>query len=165
MFRLDQAPWAMFLITLGDVFDRYAREVSPKKKGARWEQIRLEKFKRDPMAKIKLSVLRASDVADWRERRLRDVSPATVKREMTLMSAVFSVARREWELITINPMADVRKPSEPPPRDRRVSDDEIDSLLAVAGTDLKFISARVIHPFRAKVFRACWRNRHILPNP
>jgi len=33
-----------------DVFDRYGKEVSVKKKGARWEQIRLTALSRDPLA-------------------------------------------------------------------------------------------------------------------
>jgi len=73
--------------TVFDAFDRYAKEVSPAKKGARWETIRLEKFKRDPIANIPLDVLQPTDLAEWRDRHLVRISPASVRRELILMAA------------------------------------------------------------------------------
>lgn len=75
------------------------------------------------------------------------MAPASVNREMVLMSAVLTQARREWGLISSNPMTDVSKPSKPPPRDRRVSQDEIDKLVVAAGADLTKIRARAVHAF------------------
>lgn len=118
--------------TLGDLFHRYAKEVSPTKKGARWEQIRLSKLGQDKIALVQISHLRAGDFADWRDRRLIEVSPSSVAREMTLIRSVLSIARREWGLLPNNPMADVKKPREPQGRDRRVSSDELASLYAAA---------------------------------
>jgi len=134
--------------TLADLFMRYAREVSPSKRGARWEQLRLENLAQDPLGAIAVKDARPGDFADWRDRRLRDVSSGTVNREMNLMSAVLTRARKEWGLIPSNPMTDVSRPKAPPPRERRVSDDEIAALVEVAGTDLRRASARAIHAFR-----------------
>lgn len=67
---------------------------------------------------------------------------------MTLLTAVLSVAVREWRLIAVNPCTDVRKPAAPPARDRLVTDDEIERLLQVAGADLTTATARAIHAFR-----------------
>lgn len=50
-------------LTFGAVMDRYAQEVSPTKRGTRWEQIRLEKFKTYPIARISLSDLKPADFA------------------------------------------------------------------------------------------------------
>jgi hypothetical protein len=38
----------------GELFDRYAREVSPTKRGERWEVIRLKKFQTDVISKVHL---------------------------------------------------------------------------------------------------------------
>ncbi|MEM9522935.1 MAG: site-specific integrase [Pseudomonadota bacterium] len=135
-------------LTLKDVFDRYAREASPKKRGARWEIIRLEKLKREAIGGLRLSALGPAEFADWRDRRLREVAPASVNREMVLMSAVLTTARKEWGLIATNPLSDVRKPASPPARDRRVSGEEIERLIAAAGTDLAQATARAVHAFR-----------------
>lgn len=118
--------------TFGTLLDRYAREVSPKKRGARWEQIRLEKIGRDKLARIDLKNLRPGDFADWRDRRLREVSASSVRRELQLLSGVCAVASREWGLLQRNPLADVTKPPNAQPRSRRVSPEELAALYATA---------------------------------
>ncbi|MEM7210865.1 MAG: site-specific integrase [Pseudomonadota bacterium] len=132
---------------LSGAFDRYAREVSPTKKGARWEMIRLEKLAKDKLAEIAIGDLTAQHFADWRDRRLREVSPSSVRREMVLMSGVLTVARREWGLIDKNPMQDVRKPANAPARDRRVYENEIEELIVAAGRT-GTPSWRAVHAFR-----------------
>ncbi|MGH1579041.1 tyrosine-type recombinase/integrase [Planktotalea sp.] len=138
-------------ITLKDAFDRYAREESPKRDGGKWEVVRLERLSTDRIAGKRLADLEPSDFADWRDRRSKEVAPGTVRRELTLISSVLTTARREWGLIAHNPISDIRKPSSPPPRDRRVSSDEIERLVEVAGTDLTKATARAVHAFRFAV--------------
>lgn len=62
----------------GDVLGRYAREVSPKKRGARWEILCIERFRLDAIARILVADLAASDFSAWRDARLREVAPAMV---------------------------------------------------------------------------------------
>ena len=121
--------------TVGDALKRYAREVSPEKKGARWEQIRLALLQRYPLADIPLSRLTAEDLAVWRDRRGLEVGPASVNRELNLLSAVFERARLEWRWLRTNPVRDIKRPKNPRPRDRRVSADEIERLLLALGYD------------------------------
>lgn len=68
--RGDQSTSKM---TLGRLFQRYAREVSPTKRGARWEYVRLDALCRDTIADIPLRQIAPADFADWRDRRLRQV--------------------------------------------------------------------------------------------
>lgn len=133
--------------TFGEVMNRYANEVSPTKRGERWEIIRLKRFRQHPIADVPISELRPQDFAEWRDARLKDVAPASVNREMVLMSAVLTVARKEWGLIDQNPMADVRKPSKPPPRDRIATDREMEALALSAGEDLTKATARAFQAF------------------
>ncbi len=74
-------------IRLADVFTRYGRELSSLRRGERWEVIRLARLSRDRVGAIAMSDLAAPDFADWRDRRLREVKPASVAREMNLISA------------------------------------------------------------------------------
>ena len=133
--------------TVRELFDRYAREVSPSKRGARWEMIRLEVLARDAIGAVTLRDLSTSDLAAWRDRRLAKVSAGSVRREMSLMSSVFTIARKEWGLLAANPLADVRWPSMPPARDRRVTDAEI-ALLVATAKGLHTIEGRAVHAFR-----------------
>ncbi|MFY1079655.1 hypothetical protein, partial [Escherichia coli] len=55
--------------TVKDALRRYANEVAPKHKGARWELARLGLLERDPLALVRLPALRPIHLAEWRERR------------------------------------------------------------------------------------------------
>jgi integrase len=121
--------------TVRDALARYAREVSPGKKGARWEIVRLEKMQRDRLADVQVRSLAASDIADWRDRRLREIAPSSVNRELNLLSSVCERARKEWGWLTANPVRDVQRPRNPRHRDRRISDDEVTRILAALGFD------------------------------
>ncbi|MFQ1700804.1 tyrosine-type recombinase/integrase [Loktanella agnita] len=134
-------------VALGDAFRRYANEVSSMKRGERWEVIRLAKLRKEPFAEIIMSDLRAADFANWRDRRLREVSPGTVRREMQLVSGVINQATREWGYLTENPMASVRRPAEPPSRDRLPTERELEALAISAGADLSAATARAYHAF------------------
>ncbi|MDJ0685359.1 MAG: site-specific integrase [Alphaproteobacteria bacterium] len=133
--------------TLADLFDRYARDESPKRRGARWEVIRLSRLARDPLGQVRVSEVGPSDLAAWRDRRMAEVSAGSVRRELALLSAVFNVACREWRVLDQNPVSEIRKPPPTPPRDRRVSDDEIELLVAAGGGDLQSKTGRAVHAF------------------
>lgn len=121
--------------TVGDLLKRYAREVSPAHRGERWETTRLVRMGRDPLAAVSLAALSPAQIAAWRERRLKAVSGASVRREMNLLGAAFEVARREWGWLPSNPMRDVKKPPSPPSRRRRITHDEINRLTIAFGLD------------------------------
>lgn len=132
----------------GALLKRYAEEVSVKKRGARWEEVRIVALRRDDLAKIRLADIKAADFAAWRDRRSKQVAPGTVIREMQLMSSAINTARKEWGIIGVNPLSDVRKPASPPSRDRLVTDDEMKRLAHAAGDDLTLATARAFHAFR-----------------
>ncbi|OGT57501.1 MAG: hypothetical protein A3E01_08155 [Gammaproteobacteria bacterium RIFCSPHIGHO2_12_FULL_63_22] len=124
-------------LTFGDVLKRYAREVSAKKKGARWEAVRLEAVGRDRIAAVKLRQFGPSHVADWRERRLQDVSGASVRREWNLLSHVCTFAVREWSWLKVNPFKGLSRPPDSRPRDRTATEGELERLLALASPALR----------------------------
>ncbi|MBB1061865.1 tyrosine-type recombinase/integrase [Marilutibacter spongiae] len=114
--------------SLAEALDRYKREVSPEHKGARWEALRLDSLSRHPIARTPVAELVGPDVAEWRDDRLREVAPATVAREMTLLRSVLEVCRRDWGWIRTNPMTDVRRPRSPPSRKRRITPEEVERV-------------------------------------
>lgn len=110
--------------TVGDIFERYMREVVPRKRGARWELVRLKKAMREPIASVSLSMLTPAVLAAWRDARLEEVSSSSVRREMVLIGSALEVARREWGWLKTNPAREVKKPAESQHRDRLITDDE-----------------------------------------
>lgn len=117
--------------TLGDILGRYAREVSPSHKGHRNETICIAALQRDPVCTYKASALSGKLLAEWRDRRLLAVSPATVNREMNLISAAINCARKEWGVHIENPVALIRRPPAGKGRKRRLTADELHQLQSV----------------------------------
>ena len=134
--------------TVGDAFDRYEKEVSAKKRGHRFEALRLAaigewKPKDPPFRDMRLRDIRLTDATSevlgkWRDYRLNtdNVSGSTVNRELNLLSNVFTVAAKEWKWIATSPTTDVRRPKESEPRDRLYTDDEIERICLALGFDL-----------------------------
>lgn len=127
--------------TVADAMREYEKRVSPTKRAARWEAIRFAAFIRDfpHIAEMPLSDVDASVMGRWRDARLdgadgrNAVGTATVLREINLYSHVFTTARDEWKWITESPFKGMRRPSEPQPRKRRITDDEVALLIFQLG--------------------------------
>lgn len=120
--------------TLEQALNRYAEEVSPTKRGERWEAIRIAAFKKMPhIPKGKLCDLTPDDFGKWRDARIKEVSAGTVLREIALLSAVLETARREWRWIAANPIADIRKPKQPEHRSTLIKPMEAVKLLRAMG--------------------------------
>ncbi|MDE2470344.1 MAG: site-specific integrase [Bradyrhizobium sp.] len=117
-----------------DLIRRYVDEVLPAKRGERPERLRLERLTRDDdLARVRLPAFGPEHVAAWRDRRLQQVSAASVLREWATLSAACTVAIKEWRWLQINPFSQVKKPAEPAPRTRTYTDDEIDRVLLACG--------------------------------
>lgn len=117
--------------TLLDAMRKFGEEVSPTHKGARWEQIRLAMFEGDKALPLTIALAKITPqmLTAWKVKRLAEVSPASVRREMNLLGSVFSWARRDWAWIQKSPMEDVRKPPSPKHRERVISWQETKAVL------------------------------------
>lgn len=130
-----------------DLMVRYENDVSPSKQGYRWEKLRMAAFMRNDLAKTPLDALNESHIAQWRDERLKLVKPATVLREWTLLSNMFTLAVNEWKWLPNHPMKTVKRPPTPASRDRLFTDKEVATLLYVLGyakdQAIATVSARV----------------------
>lgn len=120
-----------------EVFTRYANEVSPAKRGGRWEQIRIKMLiRRSRLFDRPITAITGPDMAEWRDKRLCKVSPSTVNRELCLISSIFTHAMKEWRVgLTFNPCALITKPRKPRPRTQRVSVADRKAIVAKLGWD------------------------------
>ncbi len=123
--------------TLKEAIDEYLKANSDRK-GFHYENTRLEAFKRDEAAlcaKV-LPALTLADFVAFRDVRMAQVSPGTVRREFSLLGSVFRYAvERQW--LQYNPLRDVKKPQSPPARKRGVEQAEIDAMvLALQGSEI-----------------------------
>jgi integrase len=108
--------------SLAEVLLRYKREITPFKKSAEIEGIKIDVILRDPaIAKLKMSAITSTAISAWRDRRLKHVSGGTVNREIDIISSVLNHARREWGIHVENPIPYVKRPEKSRARDRRFS--------------------------------------------
>lgn len=121
--------------TILDALQRFARDESPKRRGEKWETVRLKRYETDlPFAGLLIRDVTPDHLAKYRDARLQaGLATASVRRDMALISAVFEVARLEWGWIDRNPLRDVKKPANSKPRTRLITDDERDRMVLALG--------------------------------
>ena len=117
--------------TLEEALDRYEREVTPNKKGAKQESMRMRIWKRSSLASRSLASIQGKDIATYRDARLKEVAPNTVRHELAVLSHVFTIAVKEWGMGgLVNPVKQIRAPKMPAGRDRRLHGGELDRILS-----------------------------------
>jgi len=125
--------------TLSDLFNRYRDEITPSKKSHRTEHNRLNKFLREPLALMPVADVKQTHFDAWIENSLTRIKSSSVNRDLNLLSAVFEQGKR-WRWTLANPIRGIRRPKNPHPRDRRISDTEIERILDSLGFDGKTVA-------------------------
>lgn len=131
-----------------DFIIRYMDEVTPKKRRQAWEWSLLNRLLKNSIADVVEPT--ESDFAKYRDSRLSEVQGVTVAKELLLISNIFTIATKEWKWWNRdNPISNIRKPKPNPPRDRRVSEQEIEKLKAASKYALPLDSnmKRIMHAF------------------
>lgn len=139
--------------TIGDLLDKYAEEVSIKKRGSRWEQIRiLNMIQMQIMldnelltiGNIRLSDFDERHVAAWRDMRSKIISGSSINREWNIFSNALKIAIKEWKWIQHNPWHEVKRPKKNPARTRIASEDEIQRLIHSSGYTKENVPGTII---------------------
>ena len=129
--RRKQKAFDLRDISLRQILSRYLKEVSSQKIGWLNERYQLAALMRAPLSDLSLAELSVMDIAQYRDERLKMVKPGTVCRELGLVQHALNVAADEWGYdLEENPAAKVRKPKLNNARSRRISQNELDRLLA-----------------------------------
>lgn len=136
-------------MTVGALLDRYETEELPKKRSVSSPRSVIALLK-DELGSLPVIALDGERLAKYRDRRLkmdartggqfggkslgRKVVGETVRKEMSLLGRVINIAIREWGLYLPagNPIKTVKLPAPSRPRDRRLTQLELDLLLAEA---------------------------------
>ena len=141
--------------TLGDLVDRYVRDVMPSKPKSEAHQTRQLKWWKSRIGTYTLADVTPSLLAEYRDKlasgmlddgsmtrqvkqsaRLKTKTlpvepraPATVLRYIAALSHAYTIAVKEWGWLDSNPMLKVTKPKQSQGRVRFLSDDEREALL------------------------------------
>jgi len=122
--------------TLGELIDRYIREVLPRKPKSQKKQTAQLQWWKGELGAFTLADVTPAMIAQKRDElvsgitcRGRQRASATVVRYLSALSHAFSIAVREWGWLDDSPMRKVTKLKEPRGRDRFLSKEELDRLL------------------------------------
>jgi integrase len=110
--------------TVGELLNRYLIEYTPHKKGAGPEACRIRALLRHPIANRFIGTVRGVDMARYRDERLKKVTGGSIRRELTILSHLFEVSRKEWGIFVHNPVRDIKLPPNNRARNRRLQDAE-----------------------------------------
>lgn len=113
--------------TFGEACDRYEREVLPRLKGAAQDKSRIKVVK-SKIEAMKLAAITSSTLAKYRDDRIDEVSSQTVIHELGLIHRVLKMCVIDWGIALPAGVPQVRKPTKPEGRSRRVEDSEINAL-------------------------------------
>lgn len=159
---------AIEIKTLGDLMIRYRKTVTSQKRGMEVETVRINKFLKHPLCKIKVKNVTPSLIAQYRDQRLKAVKAETVRRDLSILSHAFSVAIREWNVpLLVNPVSSVDRPKPSTGRDRRVSEEELNALLIGSGKsrnkELPYLIRLAVHTGmrRGELLAMRWENIHV----
>lgn len=135
-------------VLVDELFDSFETDLASKTDSGRWNSLRIRKWSDDPIVKLRVSAVTTHDINGWIERRGKSVSPATVNRELNLMSAAFTYAVKVRRWIETNPCHGARRPERTRPRKRALlTPHEIAAICTATGYDsdpkLRTLSARV----------------------
>ncbi len=122
--------------TVLELLQRYQRQISPSHKGQQVEAYRLRTLKKH-LGALRLIHLTNKEIASYRDDRLKEVSPSSLKRELTILSRVLTIASRDWGIsIPQNPVKMISLPKADKARTRRLEAGEKEQLLQSANPEL-----------------------------
>ena len=126
-------------LTVGDLLERYESEVIPTHKGSRREIYKSRTLRKN-FSKIRLCDLSPSDVRQYRDIRLKTISPATLRRELAVLSSAINHASKEWGIfVSTNPVTAISVPRTANARSRRLEADKQNRLLSASNGELRRI--------------------------
>ena len=125
--------------TVGNLLERYIRAILPTHKGQQAERYRLGNLKRH-FGDIRLTDLTSKEVAKCRDRSLKKVSPASLKRELVILRRVLTLASKDWGVaLPQNPVGMISLPKADKARTRRLEVGEEEKLFQTSNQKLRRI--------------------------
>ena len=124
--RMTQREAKSFSLT--QALEKYAREITPAKKGAAVELTRINKAKKTSLASKSIYLFTPDDALAF----LDEIggSENNKRKYASLISHLYKTARQQWRMEVHNPVAgEIKLPSNGKPRDRRLEGNEAELLL------------------------------------
>ena len=134
-------------ITLRDILTRYRDEITPKKKGAKWETYKLNLLIRHKISSLSLLHLNPTALCALKNELSINRKPGTVKHYFNFINNAWNTAERVWgiNLPPKNPIKYVILDKVYDRRDRILNEEEYKKLLASASvSNLRILNDMII---------------------
>ena len=127
--------------TFRECLERYRDEIVVFKRAKEMENKLVKYILTEPFCSYAIDRVSRSMIAKYRDKALKTLCASSVNRRLALISHMFSICKKEWDYEVENPVLSITRPTNPEPRDRRFTDDELDKLLKGNRADphMKFI--------------------------
>ena len=114
---------------LKSLIEHYINTVSVKKRGYIAEKYHLKSLIRNKIARLPINLVTSQRLAEYRDERADKVESSTLLRELNIIQHLFNIAIKEWGFAISNPCKMIAKPNGIKKRERRLSNEEYNSLV------------------------------------
>lgn len=115
--------------TVKEAIERYIASVLPEKRNAKNELQKYDYWIKT-LGDYSIATVSPELIGEQRDKLLKNKAPSTVNRYLAALSAMYTIAVKEWRWSPSNPVSNARKCREPAGRVRYLSDDERERLLS-----------------------------------
>ena len=112
-----------------DVASRYINEVSSYKRCSRVERNIINSLLLETWAEYPINRITPPIINKFRNAQRDKIKENTLNRKLDVISTMFTTFKKEWGHFVENPVLSIKRPRNPEPRDRRITDEEINLLL------------------------------------
>jgi integrase len=127
--------------TFKDAFNRYKDEIISKKRSAEMESKLVRYILKEHWTNLRIDRVSSRVISAYRDKALKTLKASSVNRRLGVISNCFTICRKEWDYKIPNPVLSVRRPVNPEPRNRHLTEDEYNRIMKGNRTNprMKFI--------------------------
>ena len=118
-----------------DALIRYRDEVTAHKRSKEMETKLIKYILSEGFVNYAVNLVDRSLIALYRDRALRSLKSSSVNRRLAIISHLFTICKKEWGYDVANPVLSIRRPTNPEPRDRRFTQQELDKIFTCNRTN------------------------------
>jgi len=121
--------------TFNEIGLRYIDEVSITKKGFVNERNIIKALFCEAWSAYPINKITPDVIGKFRDRQFKSITGTSINRKLDVISTIFTTCKKEWGYPAANPILSIRRPKKSEPRNRRLSDKELNLLIRGNQTD------------------------------
>jgi integrase len=108
---------------------RYIADVSSTKRGFINERNIIKSLMREAWSAYPINKVTPDVIGKFRDKQLQTITGTSINRKLDVISTIFTTCKKEWGYPAPNPVLSIRRPKKAEPRNRRLTDAELNLLI------------------------------------